>query len=56
MTSYLFNKKYINQRFCPTCGCQIIAHADGMSGVNARAVEGLNFEDVERMKYDGANL
>ena len=56
MASYFFNKRHINQRFCPTCGCQIIAHADGMSGINARAVEGLNFEGMEREKVDGAKL
>ena len=56
LSSYLFAKKYINQRFCPTCGVQIVAHADGLVGINARVVEGLNFEEMERQKYDGAGM
>lgn len=56
LTSYRFAKKYLDQRFCPVCGQQILAFADGLMGVNARAVDGLKFEDIEREKYDGASL
>ena len=57
-TDYLWNKKAIHWRFCPTCGCA--PYADGtdkagnhMAAVNARCLEGVDPASLKIVAYNG---
>ena len=62
MTTYLFNKHFIEHRFCPTCGTQPFAFAtDPRTGVptaaiNVRCLEDIDLASLQRMPYDGRSL
>ena len=58
LSSYTFNKKVIQHRFCPTCGCQPFGMgkgADGaeMAAINLRCLEGMDLDAVERVPVNG---
>jgi hypothetical protein len=59
-TVYLFNKHVINHLFCSTCGIQSYSHGAGPDGsemvaINVRCLDGVDLEQFEVMKYDGAS-
>jgi hypothetical protein len=58
LTVYQFNKHVINHMFCPTCGILPFAKGTGRDGkpmmmINVRSLDGVDFDTLEIMKYDG---
>ena len=58
LSSYTFNKKVIQHRFCPTCGVQPYALGqmpDGskMAAINVRCLGDFDLESVERTPVNG---
>lgn len=61
MSTYTFNKRVIQHRFCPTCGMH--PFADGKDGkgspmvaVNLRCIEDIDLSAVKVQQYDGRAL
>ncbi|GAB1594622.1 GFA family protein [Lysobacter claricitrinus] len=58
LTEYRFNKHVIQHLFCPTCGCQPFGRGTGpdgkpMAAINARCLEDVDLETIERVPFDG---
>jgi len=61
LSTYRFNKKHIAHRFCGVCGIAPFGEGADPKGdptvaVNARCLEGVDFEASKVVKYDGASL
>lgn len=61
LSSYTFNKKVIQHRFCKTCGVQPYALGqmpDGskMAAINVRCLEDFDLENVERTPVNGRDF
>ena len=61
LTTYRFNRKVIEHRFCSICGVQPYARGKGPDGtpmamINLRCVEGLDLGALEILPYDGASM
>ena len=61
MSTYTFNKRVIQHRFCPTCGMH--PFADGKDGkgnpmvaINLRCIEDIDLSAVAVQNYDGRAL
>jgi hypothetical protein len=60
MSTYLFNKKVIQHKFCPVCGVQPLAFAKDKNGadtaaINVRTLKGLDLTALKRTAFDGAS-
>ncbi|WP_104491727.1 GFA family protein [Paracoccus denitrificans] len=60
VTEYLFNRKQIRHRFCPTCGVESYALGQGADGVemvavNVNCLEGVNPRELASQAVDGAS-
>jgi hypothetical protein len=60
LTSYFFNTRKIEHRFCKVCGSQPFAfgkNPDGseMRAINLRCVPSVNLEALELQRFDGAS-
>ena len=62
MSTYTFNKRVIQHRFCPVCGIHLFGEAvDPKSGkplaaVNARCLESVDFASLPVQHFDGRSL
>ena len=61
MATYLFNKRAIEHRYCPTCGVQPFALGkmrDGspMAAINIRCLDDIDLGAVKRMPVDGRSF
>ena len=60
-TTYTFNKRAIQHRFCPVCGIHPYGEGSDKSGnrmaaVNIRCLEGLDLATVPVSQFDGRSL
>ena len=60
VTEYLFNRKQIHHRFCPTCGVESYAFGTGPDGaevvaVNVNCLKGVNPRELASQAVDGAS-
>ena len=60
VTEYLFNRKQIHHRFCPTCGVESYAIGTGPDGaemvaVNVNCLAGVNPRALASQAVDGAS-
>ncbi|SMO33839.1 GFA family protein [Paracoccus laeviglucosivorans] len=60
VTEYLFNRKAIQHRFCPTCGVESYALGKGKDGadmvaVNVNCLSGVNPRALSSQAVDGAS-
>ena len=60
-SEYRFNKHVIAHRFCNTCGVQPFAIGTGpngqeMAAINARCVDGIDLESLNRKPVDGRSF
>ncbi|KAF8252933.1 glutathione-dependent formaldehyde-activating protein [Wilcoxina mikolae CBS 423.85] len=57
LTTYVFNKKVLEWKFCKLCGSTIFAigKEHPQWGVNVRCVEGVDLDKLEMTPYDGKN-
>ncbi|MEZ4364825.1 MAG: GFA family protein [Kofleriaceae bacterium] len=57
LTSYRFNTHKIEHLFCKTCGIASFSRGTGADGptvaINARCLDGVEVDALERMPYDG---
>ncbi|SIQ33929.1 Uncharacterized conserved protein [Paracoccus thiocyanatus] len=61
VTEYLFNRKQIHHRFCPTCGVESYALGKGPDGaemvaVNVNCLEGVDPRALASQAVDGASF
>lgn len=61
LATYLFNKRKIKHRFCPTCGCapfgeDIGPTGDAMAAVNVRCLDDFNPSGLKIVPFDGRSL
>lgn len=56
LTTYLFNTKKINHRFCSICGVQPFSESDGTFAINLNCLEDLDKDSLTINKYDGKNI
>ena len=62
MTTYLFNKKVIQHRFCPVCGCAPFGEGENSktgettAAVNVRCLENVDVGQLTIMPFDGRKL
>ncbi len=62
LSTYLFNKKVIQHRFCSTCGCgpfgEGVNPKDGVTtaAVNVRCLEDVDVAKLKVTPFDGKNL
>lgn len=61
MTDYQFNNRTVHHPFCRTCGIQSYAFGKGPGGsdmvmLNVRCLDGVDVEQFEVKKFDGASL
>ena len=60
-SEYLFNKERIRHQFCPTCGIEPYAFADGPDGtpmmaLNVNCLEGVDPRALSSRQVDGRSL
>ncbi len=53
LTTYQFNKKQIDHRFCQICGVQPFGQSGETIAINLNCLEGLNTDDLILKKVDG---
>lgn len=61
ISTYLFNRRVIKHRFCPTCGIHPFGEAADPSGnpmvaVNVRCLEGVDLSSLPVKHFDGRSL
>ena len=61
MSTYTFNKHFIQHHFCPKCGIHPLAKASDRSGkpmaaINVRCVEGVDLKALEVKPFNGRAL
>ena len=61
MSTYTFNKHFIQHHFCPKCGIHRLAKASDRSGkpmaaINVRCVEGVDLKALEVKPFNGRAL
>lgn len=56
LTTYHFNKKKIDHRFCSTCGVQPFGTADEMVALNLNCVDDFDLASVSVDLVDGKNF
>lgn len=61
LSNYQFNKKVIDHLFCSNCGIRSFARGVGPDGkamvaVNVRCLDGIEFEGLDVMQFDGRNM
>lgn len=60
-STYLFNKRAIRHRFCPTCGVATFSQAEKpgagpMFAVNARCLDDIDLKSIPVVPVDGRSL
>jgi len=60
-SEYLFNKRHIHHRFCPTCGIHPYAvgtdpKGNAMAAINVRCLEGVDLSKLQVKPFDGRAL
>jgi hypothetical protein len=60
-TEYLFNKERIRHQFCPTCGVETYAFAQGRDGtpmmaINVNCLDGVDPRELTSKKVDGRSF
>lgn len=59
-TEYLFNKRAISHRFCPTCGIEAYAKGEQggqeIYGINVNCLEGVDARKLSPKMVDGAKF
>lgn len=58
MSTYLFNKRVIKHRFCPTCGIHPFGEAvdpkgEEVAAINVRCIEGLDLAALKVQYFNG---
>ncbi len=61
MGTYTFNRRGIQHRFCPTCGCAPFSEGIAPSGsymvaINARCLDDVDLSTLEVGHFDGRSL
>lgn len=56
LTTYQFNKKQINHRFCQVCGVQAFGQGGEMVAVNLNCLEDFETDNLTIKKVDGKNF
>lgn len=61
VATYTFNKRKIEHRYCPDCGCApysegVAPSGDYMIAVNARCLDEVDLSSIEVGHFDGRNL
>jgi hypothetical protein len=61
ISTYTFNERTIEHRFCPTCGIHPFGEGTDPSGnpmaaVNVRCLEGVDFSSLPVQHFDGRSL
>ena len=61
ITDYQFNKHTVHHPFCSTCGIESYAYGKGPGGrdmvmLNVRSLDGVDVDQFEVKKFDGASL
>lgn len=62
MKTYMFNKRVIQHRFCPVCGCGPFgeginpATKKPMAAVNVRCLEDVDLSKFKVVQFDGRSL
>ena len=61
LTTFKFNKHFINHPFCSACGIQSFANGKGPGGkdmvmINVRCLDGVDATQFEVMKYYGRSI
>jgi hypothetical protein len=62
LTTFEFNKRMIQHRFCSSCGIQPFAigthpkTGEQFAAINVRCVDGIDIEDLKVKKVDGKSL
>ena len=61
LSTYTFNKRHIQHRFCPACGIHAFGEGADPSGkrmaaVNARCLEGADLSAIPVKPFDGRSL
>lgn len=56
LTTYQFNKKRINHRFCQVCGVQSFGKSGETLAINLNCLEDLDTDSLTIKKVDGKNF
>lgn len=58
LSTYVFNTKHAEHKFCPTCGVALFVKAKGLDGVavHVRTVDGVDVGALKLKYFDGAKL
>ena len=61
LAAYTFNKRAIEHKFCPRCGCAVFGLGKDPQGnmtaaVNVRCLEGVDLSKVKVKPFDGRSL
>ncbi len=56
LTTYQFNKKIIDHRFCSTCSVQPFGHSGDMMAINLNTIDNLDLTTLPIKEVDGKNF